>query len=268
METATQTRTHADVVLNEDQTVSITVPSTSLTQAITWVAPAAAKDSDRSNLTGINITYGPAEEHVPHYDPAQQWQRKPASGYALTLAATDRYRLHWSTLVVPTVEELSRGQWDTPSGSLTLPAKELAAVAKTWPKPTRATGGMPHRVRITFTPGQVAGDVRLEVLDPNAEHATASQTIQLDTDRTAFPKYKTLVPVPDNSHSPADVVLNPDFLAGMASAAKALKVSGMAFHLPAATDKDREQVKRACLITLNDPESVVSHSAILMPIKL
>ena len=268
METTTQTRTHADVVLNEDQSVSITVPSTNLTQAITWVAPAASKDSDRGGFSGINITYGPAEEHVPHYDPTKQWQRKPVSGYALTLAATDRYRLHWSTLVVPTVEDRpSQGQWDTPSGSLTLPAKELAAISKTWPKPTRATGGMPYRVRITFTPGQPQSAIRLEVLEPVAEQVISSQSLR-EPETNSFPKYTTLVPVPDNSHSSADVAFNPEFLADMAAAANKLKVSGMAFHLPAAQDKGREQVRRACLVTLNDPEASVSHSAILMPVKL
>lgn len=269
METTTATRQPvADAARNDDGTTSITVPAPDLARAIAWVAPAAAKDSARntSYYIGINLTFGHADYHAPHFEPAKGWKSKLIGDYAISVAATDRYRLHWATVNVPAIEDTTVGvEYAIPSGSITLPAKELATVAKTWPKPSRATI-MPNRIRITFIEDDSLAPVRFDVLEPAADIVVASQTIRPDSQQT-FPKYARLVPAVDNTTSAASVAWDPAFMADLASTAKTLKLGTLAFHLPAAEGKNVEQVQRACLIVPNDDSTTVSYAAILMPVK-
>ena len=254
--TTTAARVHPDVRRNADDTISVTVPASDFTQALTWVTPAASRDGGPLAVT--NLAYGPGAGHAAHYLPRKEWARKPADDYSLSLAATDRYRLHWPTMAVPAAEDVAgvTPRWVAPAGSFNLDTKELVAAAKAWPKTPRGL----YLIRVTFTEAGV-GDVRLEVLA--GDQVIVSQILRIAD--VNFPKYASLVPTPVEGSCPSSVAWNPIFLADMAKATKALKVSSLAFRLPSGDDG---QVKKAALVVPNeDPEATIAHSAILMPVK-
>lgn len=238
------------MIRNSNGTVTLTVPLADLTNAITWTSPAASTDE---RLDSICFTYGPAAKHAAHYTPSGA--RKPFTGYALSLAATDRYRLHWSTTTVPD----GPTETDALAGSFCVKAKALVAAAKSWPKPPRGEAPGIRFVRITFTP-DLADEVRLEAM-------VGDQVIALNvlpSEASTFPKYESLVPKMSNDTGPSIAAFAPAFLMDLAKASKALfKDSCLVFHF-----QEDATAKKAALVFPNNFSEQAACSAILMPVKV
>lgn len=231
----------------EVRTVSATVPLVHLQDALTWVAPCAATGRVPENLRSIEVRIAEAGSHAPHY--GKDWGHVTAEGRAVSLAATDRYRLGWCTI-------LTTGDDDSATGDATflLDAKALAAAVKSLPKSKR---GMPENtVRFTFDQ-----DTQLVTLDALEYGTDLVSSVKFQTVPGSFPKYQALIPdvtLPDYT---AEVFhVNAAFVADFAKAA--VKVH------PEGTLRIAPRAEKACAVaTAWVDDYAPRFSAILMPVR-
>lgn len=235
------------------------VPLGALRDALTWVLPAAAKPSDGiPALAAVHITLTAHDAPTLPTFGADWHARQPTAkpgGSVLTLAATDRYRAHWAAIVL-----------DSPipgeSFDVMLPAAELAAAAKAWP---RDRGLIPGEASLLLT--EAGWDVRA-----TADGATAQRTIL--PEEGTFPQLDRIVQglaerLPDPTDSAA---FNPRYLADLATAAvriagksgTPLRMRGTTKQLPSGKGTE----PGPALLQLRPSESRVEYSALLMPVRL
>lgn len=236
-----------NATFTEVRTVSATVPLVHLQDALTWVAPCAATGRVPECLRSIEVRIAEAGSHVPHY--GKGWEHVTGAGRAVSFAATDRYRLAWSTI-------LTTGDGDSATGDATfmLDAKALAAAVKSLPKSKR---GMPENtVRFTFDQ-----DTQLVTLDALEYGTDLVSSVKFQTVPGSFPKYQALIPdvtLPDYT---AEVFhVNAAFVADFAKAAVKVHGSG--------TMRIAPRAEKACAVaTAWVDDYAPRFSAILMPVR-
>lgn len=236
--------------LTEVRTVTATVPLVQLQDALTWVAPCcAATAREPEILRSIEVHIAEAESHPQHY--GKGWKHVTAEGRAVSFAATDRYRLGWSTILTTGDDEYS----DKGSATFLIEAKALAAAVKSFPKSKR---GMPENtVRFTFDQ-----DMQLVTLDVLEYGTDLVSSVKFQTVLGSFPKYQALIPdvtLPDYTAEAFRV--NAAFLADFAKAA--VKVH------PEGTLRIAPRAEKACAVATEWVDCYTPRfSAILMPIRV
>lgn len=230
-------------------TVTATVSLVHLQDALTWVAPCASTDRGLKNLCSIEVRIAEAGSHAPHY--GKGWGHVTAEGRAVSFAATDRYRLGWSTILTTGDDESS----NKGSATFLIDAKALAVAVKSFPKSKR---GMPENtVRFTFDQ-----DTQLVTLDVLEYGTDLVSSVKFQTVLKSFPKYDSLVPdvtLPDYTAEAFHV--NAAFLADFAKAAVKVHQEGTLRIAPRA--------EKACAVATQWVDDYAPRfSAILMPIRV
>jgi hypothetical protein len=239
------------------QTATVALPLVDLLDALAWVTPASASTNDRNNaFAGVHFTYGPGTEHAPHWN--SQWVKVPTERYAVTLAATDRYRLAYSTIEVPTVEGAPE---PSASGMFVLDTKELLNAAKVWGKPRK---GMPSPLA-RLVHDVEANTVALSLVDPITDQASSTNVLQVsELPTTNWPKYQRLLPDVDATQPMALVNVNAAFLADFAKSAVKVNRNGSEVVSLAPYHAEKAIPVRPYW----NADATVHHSAILMTIRL
>jgi hypothetical protein len=243
-------------ITTTQQTATVALPLVDLLDALTWVTPASASTKDRNNaFAGVHFTYGPGAEHAPHWN--AQWVKEPTERYAVTLAATDRYRLAYSTIEVPTVEGAPA---PSVSGTFVLDTKELLTAAKVWGRPRR---GMPSPL-VRIVHDVEANTVALSLVDPITDQASSTNVLPVSESTSNWPTYRALLPDVDASKPMALVNINAAFLADFAKSATKVNRNGSEVLSLAPYHAEKAIPVRPYW----DADATVHHSAILMPIRL
>ena len=223
-----------------------TVNTSAFRSALEWVAPAFEKDRTLPALSSIYLRIGPSDAHPGTY--RADWSRRMPKGAAITLAATDRYRLHWATVDIDVSE-------DVPRFDFMVPGAELLTAAKSWPKRTRGFAADLEQLAIDVPADALAATFTARFLD-----VTASSSLRL-TDGT-FPRFDSLMPW--DFEGDADPVghYSPTYLAQMATAAAKVGTPKAAIHMRL------RGVKPAAFAATTADDNVAHYSAILMPIRV
>lgn len=156
--------------------------------AFEWAAHAAGKDDRLPTLTKVHFRFGPADVHPDHYAEDFTAERQPT--HALTVAATDQYRMAWAS--VPLWTERDTEPPAVAPFTMLVSAAELLAVARTW------RNRAPRNVLIL--PDPTLGQVEFVLLDGYRSDqegfirgATLPMVANTDDDNRRFPKYHHLV---------------------------------------------------------------------------
>lgn len=236
-------------------TMHLTMTAKDVTAALAWVSVGASKDATLPVITGVHMSYG--TDHPHHYGDRHQTVRH--EGYGVTFAATDRYILTHAT--VPVGGNVSGDE----SGSVLLPAKELAAAVKAWPKAGRSGQDNEITFEITFTPAGVPLSVSVECLvmgQPATTHV-------LRPIMGEFPKFRQLLPdFTDSATSPIGMALDATRVSDVARAA--VKASGnkrVVVSMRAAGSQD-EYARKPVALAVSNADSPVYLSGLLMPVRL
>lgn len=177
--------------------------------AVQWAATAAGTDRTLPILQAVNVSFGDTPHH---YDSDHSARVAP---YGVSFAATDRYRLTWSTAVV----DAGPGEGPAPF-SVNVPAKELLAVAKAVPRPGRGMPASAVTVTVTVDVEHTFESVRFDVLQLG--QLVASFTIRQA--EGSFPSFRNLIPTFDRDTAPPiGAHLNGGYLASIATAASKVK---------------------------------------------
>lgn len=226
--------------------------------AVTWAATAASTDRTLPVLNSVNVSFGDTPDH---YDSDHSVKVAP---YGVTFTATDRYRLLWGTAAIDP-ESSAPAPF-----SVSVAAKELAAVAKSVPKPVRGMPATSVTVTVTVDTAHEYEPVRFDVLVGG--QLTASRTITQPIGE--FPRFRNLIPAFDRgSGSPAGAVVSAHYLATIATAAgkaKGSKTTGVSLRAHGTAD---EYARKPVAIAVCDQGSdagnpQVALSGLLMPIRL
>lgn len=216
-----------------------------LSRAVGWVQSAAAGAGDRAvHLTGVRLIVGPSVRHPRVYSPG--WGRVPVSaGYAVTVAATDRYRLAVATIELP---EVDGGL--APDVAVTVPRAELVAAVKSWGRqPAFAT------VTVGVEQDRAASLVRVETAVP------VMTSVTMRSVEGSFPDVGRLLPEFDGvEHGPVQLGFNAAFLQDFAAAAR--KVDRDATLLLAGSCPDK-----AFGVQVHAPGSPLYCYGLLMPVR-
>lgn len=231
---------------------TVAVPLFELRRALEWVIPSASSPADRSPYSVVHFLFGAPEQHTPHYD--KRWDLVPATSYALSVAATDRYRLSYATISGAQVKDTNDLTSIDAGGTFVVPLKELKAAMKAWPKPK----GSHEDVLIAFR------NEGTQVTVTVTENGQLAQQTFLPTEDMSFPKYKGLIPpVPENRTEAPYFTLNAHFLQQMAAAAT--KVNGRGGVGLSFSPMDPQ--KAIPVRTHWDADATTHFSAIIMPIR-
>lgn len=246
-----------------DTTTGTTVAVVNMTgrdfvSAVTWAATAASTDKTLPILNAVNMSFGDTPDH---YDSDHSVKVAP---YGVTFAATDRYRLLWGTAAIDP-------QSSSPEPfSVNVDAKDLAAVAKSVPKPARGMPATSVTVTVTVDTAREYEPVRFDVLVGG--QLTASRTITQPIGE--FPRFRNLIPTFErDSRSPAGAAVSAHYLATIATAAgkaKGSKTTGVSLRAHGSAD---EYARKPVAIAVCDQGSdagnpQVALSGLLMPIRL
>jgi DNA polymerase III sliding clamp (beta) subunit (PCNA family) len=199
-------------------------------------------------MRAVQVRIAEAGSHAPHY--GKDWGHVTVEGRAVSFAATDRYRLAWSTILTTGDDESS----NEGSATFLIDAKALAAAVKSLPKSKR---GMPENtVRFTFDQ-----DTQLVTLDVFEYGTDLVSSVKFQTVPGSFPKYQALIPdvtLPDYT---AEVFhVNAAFVADFAKAAVKVHGSG--------TMRIAPRSSKACAVaTAWVDDYAPRFSAILMPVR-
>lgn len=235
--------------------VQFTFNAADLQAAIDWVGHAASRDDTLPTLTAVQFRYGPATEHPGHYRSGFPLERQYPTGYAVTLATTDRYRLAYATTLLADTDTVTE---QPPAGTFLIPAKDLIAAAKAWPK-AKARQTAPVTVTITATEQMI--DITAH--DPAT---LASATTSVRTVLGDFPKYDRLLPSTDpERHGTAAIAVTPAYLQGFTAAAT--KVTKTLTGIPP-IQLGFTAPKKPIAITVDAGfDSRVQFSGLLMPVR-
>lgn len=246
MTTTTQTSTQTAVS-------TVAVPLHEIRRALEWVIPSASTDSSNPSFSVVNFIFGEPAQHTPHYD--RDWIKVPAKSYALSVAATDRYRLSYATISGAQVTDTTDLTSIDAGGSFSVPVKELKAAMKAWPKPT-SIGSTDVMVAFKVESSQVTVSV--------TDHGQLTTQAVLPTinDRP-FPRYKDLIPdVPRGRSEAVFFTLNSSFVQQMGAAAA--KVNDRSAGISFAPSHPNKAIP---VRTHWDADSLSHFSAIIMPIR-
>lgn len=242
--------TNPQVVTDDGNTATVTVLLSTITDALNWTIPAAAKDHALEAITGIQFTVGVPASHPGHYDLG--WNRVLPTATALTLAATDRHRLHWAT--VPVAE--AAGTPDPTVGfQFIVGAADLASAMKSWPKvPAR---GVPLMATATFSFDRACSRVDIRA---NYLHVTATASYR--TVEGTFPNVGPLVPWAWSDCAAEGIGLSATYLGSLTAAAlkSGSKSSPLRFRLNGPA--------KPLAVSASTTEDLVQRSALLMPVRL
>lgn len=232
-----------------DTAQSVTVRMQEVRDALAWVLPAAAKDPAIPAMAGVYVTLTGAAGGLPSFGGGVQ-----GSGARLTVAATDRYRAHWATIVLPDVPA-PEAPW-----SVLLPAREVAAAMKGWPRvPAR---GIPAAATVTLE--RADGVWRLA-----GEYATTSSAVSLTPVDGVWPM-KGLSTIAGGALAaesvPGPVAFNGMYLSDLGKAQRAVAKSRSLVLSATNTPGGRPGPARVYVHSAED--SPVMFSAVLMPVRL
>ena len=228
------------VAVESKSSVVFAVPQVFVVSALAWVESAAVRMRVPGRFSGIHVRWGDGPgEHPPFYGPG--WQRCEVSGPALTVAATDRYRLMVATV------RLGSEYAGMASGCVELHRPDLLAVVKGWSKPVPADA--PVRFRAAEGQVQVSTATTTHMLTAMAGHE--------------FPQIGRLLPdVAGGSERTEHVQFNAAFLRDIADAARKIDPGDPLVDL-APGDQDRAVVFR----TRPTGDDQVVYRGLLMPVK-
>ncbi len=228
------------VVLESKSSVVLAVPQVFVGSALAWVESAALRERVPGRFSGIHLRWGDGTGvHPPFYGPC--WEQCEVSGPALTMAATDRYRLMVATV------RLGSEYAGMPSGCVDLHRPDLLAVVKGWPKPVHADA------RVTFR----AGDGQVQVSTATTTHMLTAMVGH------EFPQIGRLLPdVTVGDERARYVQFNAGFLRDIADAARKIDPGDPLVDL-APGDQDRAVVFR----TRPTGDDQVVYRGLLMPVK-
>lgn len=179
---------------------TITLPMTHLMQMVRFTGHAAAEDKwGLPALSCIQFTAGPGDDHLPHYE-HRTFAEHRVSAPLLTAAATDRFRLAWSSAQC-TIEG--------DPASFMVTAVALRSMVRGLP--AQGTG----RLKRHF-------DVTIEVLEKSAvrfsveDEATGyRQSTTLATVEGTFPKLEKVLRFGHEQMKPECYAVNPTYAAQM-----------------------------------------------------
>lgn len=250
MTTTTTTPTAPAYTQWLDQAITTTVDGFLLRDALQWVLPACGKVTGGSppQFRFVQFTIGPAHGHPDHGDGAAN---AGPDGLCLTLAATDRFRLHYATL--PVLSTSAPGvapgaDWDC--RFLRVDGKDVGDAAKGWPKPRSGamlvdidTATSQSAMRLTGRAGLVSSEVVVPL------HGDSSNGLPPGT------RWHSLLKSHPESGSP--VAVDPQYLAQLA------KGAGKAQHLVITLHGERP-----ARFHVPAGEAGLHRSALIMPIRL
>lgn len=228
-------------------TTTVTVTLDSLRDALEWVTPSMSKDAPA--LKGMHVRVG-GDGHAPHY--GYGFEHMPSRAGSVSFAATDRYRLAYSTLKADSVSDEGVCVW--------LPVAEVKAIGaavKSWGK------RVGYMVRVTVDD---LYRVTLELVPSFASTAEAT-LVQHGEAPDTFPRYASLIPTTPVKGAADDegvfgFALNGGYLSDFGKAAARISDQGTLRILPTA----RHKVIGVATVWVSD--AMVHHSGIVMPVRL
>jgi hypothetical protein len=184
--------------------IAVTIPQHTLAQMVAMVGHAAStEDWGHGALRTIRFTIGDAYDHVPHYE-HRTFTKRSMAGTAISMAATDRYRLAWATAGCTAPAPMES------QVEFLLSATALRKMVAAMPKPVRRKPSDKHVPLVTLTVGDTF--VRFAVGDGDYVQET---TLAKAGDASGFPKLDRVVKFGRESDNPDHFALNPAYAAEM-----------------------------------------------------
>lgn len=217
-----------------------------LHKALMWTVPSAA-DRTSPSLSVVSFTVSTVDNAPQHY--GRDWSTavtESDSGYVLTVAATDRYRLTYATVPILDIGTLNPDPYAICEGSVLVDVADIkqhvTAFGKAGMSATTTltqTGGM-----VTFATKQTGGDSAVTLLERVG----------------SFPNVRQLM----GTIKPAElaagpVAYDPQFLGDMATAARKIDRGSQLQLAP--------NGERATVVRLNR-DSVMRFAGLVMPVRI